>query len=185
MAKKPRIPVVAREAATDEQRRVGDFIFKKRNEIHAGPSATMLHIPQLAERFELMREHILAAGLPADLMQLMTLVVARYWGVDYVWNVRVDLSRKAGINESIIDAIRDRRTPKFSDPRQEAIYTYAMELMSPSGPSDAAHEAALKVLGRVELLIEIVAVAGLYSFLALQGRAADLAIQPGATPLLK
>lgn len=185
MAKTPRIPIITREAATDEQRRVGDFIFKKRNEIHGGPSATMLHIPELAERFELMREHIQAAGLPPDLLQLMTLVVARFWAVDYVWNVRVDLSRKAGIDEAIIEAIRDRRRPVFADPRQETIYDYATELMSPAGVSDATHAAALKVLGGVEKVIELAAVAGLYSFLALQGRAANLVIQPGATPLPK
>jgi hypothetical protein len=51
--------------------------------------------------------------------------------------------------------------------------------------SDAAHEAALKVLGSAVLVIELAGLAGLYTFLALQARAADLAAQPGTTPLPK
>ena len=183
MGKQPRIPLVSREAASDEQRRVGDFIYAKRNEEYAGPSAILLHIPELAERFELMREHIRAAGLPNDLLQLATLVLARHWSVDYVWNVRVGLARSAGIPDAIIEAIRNRQRPAFANAGQEAIYVYTTELLGPSGVSDAAHKSVRRVLGSDELVIELVAVIGLYTILALEERAADIAAQAGSIPL--
>ncbi len=185
MSKPPRIALVNRVAASDEQRRVGDFIYGKRNEEYAGPSAILLHIPELAERFELMREHILAAGLPSDLLQLATLVLARHWSVDYVWNVRVELARKAGISDAVIEAIRNRRRPAFANAAQEAIYVYTSELLGPGGVSDAAHQAVRKVLGSDVLVIELVAMVGLYTILALEGRAGDIAAQAGSTPLPK
>lgn len=185
LAKQPRIPLVTREAASDEQRRVGDFIYEKRNEEYAGPSAILLHVPQLAEQFELMREHIRAAGLPQDLMQLATLVIARHWSVDYVWHVRVGLAEKAGIGADIIESIRIRQRPKFTSAAQEAIYVYTSELLGPIGVTDAAHQAVRKVLGSDVLMIELTALVGLYTMLALQGRAADIAAQAGSVPLPK
>ena len=185
MAAAPRIALVGRDTASDEQRRVGDFIYGKRNEEYAGPSAILLHVPELAERFELMREHILAAGLPNDLLQLATLVLARHWSVDYVWNVRVGLAAKAGIAPAIIEAIRERRRPHFDNDSYDAIYVYTSELLGPDGVSDAAHRRARDVLGSDVLIIELAALVGLYTMLALQGRAAAIAAQPGTQPLPK
>jgi len=185
MAKQSRIPLITREGATDEQRRVGDFIYVKRNEEYAGPSAIMLHIPKLAECFEYMREHVQAAGLPNDLHQLATLVLARHWSVDYVWNVRVMIAKRAGIGDDIIDAIANRRRPTFADPRMDAIYVYVSELLGPVGVSDAAYAKAKEALGSDEQLIELTAVVGLYTFLAFQGRVADIPMQADGTALPK
>jgi len=185
MAKQSRIPLITREDATDEQRRVGDFIYVKRNEEYAGPSAILLHIPKLAECFEYMREHVRAAGLPDDLHQLATLVLARHWAADYVWNVRVTIAKRVGIGDEIIDAIAHRRHPNFSDPRMDAIYVYVSELLGAVRVSDAAYAKAREALGSDEQLIELTAVVGLYTFLALQCRAADIPMQPGGTALPK
>lgn len=185
MSKQPRIALVKRAAASDEQRRVGDFIYEKVNEEYAGPSAILLHVPELAERFELMREHILAAGLPNDLLQLATLIIARHWSVDYVWNVRVRFAQKAGISDVVIAAIRSRQRPVFSNAAHEAIYVYLSGLLGPNGVSDDAHQAVRKVLGSDALVIELVAAVGLYTTLALQVRAADIAAQAGSIPLPK
>lgn len=185
MVRQSRIPLIVRETATDEQRRVGDFIYVKRNEEYAGPSALMLRIPRLAECFEFMREHVQAAGLPDDLHQLATLVLARHWSVDYVWNVRATIARRVGIDEDIIQSIANRLRPAFSDPRHAAIYDYVGELLGPLGVSDAAYAAAKDALGGDDMLIELTAVVGLYTLLAFQGRLADLAMQPDGQALPK
>jgi 4-carboxymuconolactone decarboxylase len=185
MGKQSRIPLIARENATDEQRRVGDFIYVKRDEEYAGPSALMLRIPRLAECFEFMREHVQAAGLPDDLHQLATLVLARHWSVDYIWNVRANIARRVGIAEDIIQAIANRKKPNFADPRMDAIYDYVSELLGPVGVSDATYAKAKQALGSDEQLIELTAVVGLYTFLAFQGRLADLPMQPDGQALSK
>ena len=185
MAEQPRIALITRDGATDEQRRVGDFIYVKRNEEYAGPSALMLRIPRLAECFEFMREHVQAAGLPDDLHQLATLVLARHWSVDYVWNVRANIARRIGIADDVIQAIADRKRPKFADPRHDAIYDYVSELLGPVGVSDAAYAKAKDALGSDDQLIELTAVVGLYTFLAFQGRLANIPMQEGGQSLAK
>jgi len=185
MAKQSRIHLVKRAEATEEQRQVGDFIYLKRDEEYAGPSAIMLNVPGLAEIFEHMREHMEQAGLPDDLYQLATLVLARHWSVDYIWNVRVRQSRAIGIDEAVIEAIKNRRRPVFSDPRHDAIYTYTAEMLGPTGVSDAAFEKAREVLGSENQIIELTALIGLYTFLSFQCRAADLPVQAGGQELQK
>jgi 4-carboxymuconolactone decarboxylase len=114
---------------------------------------------------------------------LATLVLARHWSVNYVWNVRVRQSRAVGIDEAVIDAIKNRQRPIFADPRQDAIYTYTTEMLGPSGVSDAAFQKAKEVLGSENQVIELTAVIGLYTFLSFQCRAADLPVQPNGTVL--
>jgi 4-carboxymuconolactone decarboxylase len=183
MAKQSRIHLVTRAAATEEQKQVGDFIYLKRDEEYAGPSAIMLNVPDLANVFEHMREHLEQAGLPDDLYQLATLVLARHWSVSYIWNVRVRQSRAIGIDEVVIDAIKNRRRPIFSDPRQDAIYTYTSEMLGPAGVSDAAYRKAKEVLGGENQVIELTALIGLYTFLSFQCRAADLPAQANGQEL--
>ena len=183
MAEEPRIPLVVRDRATDEQRCVGDFIYGKRNEPYGGPSAIMLHAPELANRFEAIREHILAAGLPEDLLHLATLVLARHWSVDYVWNVRVGLALKAGIDPTVIEAIRTHQRPQRLSEAQAAIYDYVSELLGPVGVSDSTFQRAREVLHDDKAIVELTAVVGVYTMLALQCRAADLPAQPGTSTL--
>ncbi len=46
----PKIEPLSREDANEEQRRVGDPIFKERGHDYDGPFGVLLHYPELAER---------------------------------------------------------------------------------------------------------------------------------------
>jgi 4-carboxymuconolactone decarboxylase len=183
MAKAPRIAPITEQTASPEQRRVGDAIYGGR-EPFGGPSAVLLHAPELAEIANRLRRHIRAAGLRDDLVQLATLIAARHWSADYVWTIREQFARDAGIDAAAIAAIRHRQHPAFADADQEAIYTYVMELLGPVGIADATHARAVAVLGETGV-IELVAAVSLYTMLALVARAADLPVQPGSTPLAR
>ena len=183
MAKTPRLALITEEIADAEQRRVGDLIYRHL-EPFQGPSAVLLQVPELADRVVQLRDHVRNAGMRNDLLQLVTLVTARHWSANYVWTVREEMAREAGIAASVIDAIRRRQRPDFTDRDQQAIYTYVMELLGPVGVSDAVHAGVVAVLGE-KGVIELVAAVGVYTILALTTRAADLPIQPGATPLAK
>ena len=183
MTQTPRIAPITEATANAEQRRVGDLIYKKR-EPYQGPSAILLHVPELAERLDRLRAHVLAAGVRKDVLQLATLITARHWSADYVWGVRERLARDAGIDPAIIEAVRHRQRPDFGDSDQEAICDCVSELRGPIGPSEGAHARAVAVVGETGLL-EVVAAVSVYTMLALTTRAADLPAHPGATPLAR
>jgi len=180
-----RIPLVTREGATPEQLRVGDQIFTKHGEGFQGPSAALLQVPDIAELFDDLRDRVSRnSGLQGATLQLASLVAARYWSNDFVFNVRVRLAKRAGIDAEIIEAIRHRWKPKIADPELAATYTFATELLSKDGPSEAAHNALKAFIGD-EGMVEITMVVGTYCMLCLVSRAIGLETQEAGIPPLE
>jgi 4-carboxymuconolactone decarboxylase len=179
-----RIRSIEREEATAEQRRVGDIIFGSRNEDYGGPSAILLHIPELAERFDQLREYLVREQkLPKPMGQLAQLMTARFWSAQYAWWKRVEPCLAAGIPEDVIDAVRERRRPTFTDPGLEAVYDYVSELYETRRVSDATHERLRAIIGD-KCLIELVLTVGFYSMLGLVCDAFEPDFPPGvAAPL--
>jgi 4-carboxymuconolactone decarboxylase len=176
-----RIEPIERDGATAEQRRVGDIIFGSRNEDYGGPSAVLLHIPELAERFDHLRDYLVREQkLPKPMSQLAQLITARFWFAQYAWWKRVEPCLAAGIPEDVIDAVRERRRPTFDDPHLEAVYDYVTELYENRRVSDATHERLQAIIGD-ECLIELVLTVGLYSMLGLVCDAFEPDFPPGVT----
>jgi len=179
-----RIRSIERAEANPEQLRVGDIIFGSRNEDYGGPSAILLQIPELAERFDRLRDYLVREQkLPKPMSQLAQLITARFWSAQYAWWKRVEPCLAAGIPPAVIDAVRERRRPVFDDPDLEAVYDYVTELYEKRRVSDATHERLQAIIGD-ECLIELVLTVGFYSMLGLVCDAFEPDFPPGvAEPL--
>lgn len=179
-----RIRPIEREDATPEQQRVGDAIFGSRNEDYGGPSAVMLHTPELAARFEDLRDALIKdQRLPKPVLHFAALLVARFWSSQYTWWKRVEMCRAAGIPDHVIDAVRMRRRPEFEDASLETVYDYVAGLLERGRVYDRSHARAVELLGE-EGLIVLVLLVGLYSTLAMVSDAFEPDLPPGvAAPL--
>lgn len=181
----PRIRPIDRADATPEQQRVGDAIFGSRNEDYGGPSAVMLHTPELATRFEDLRDALIHdERLPKPLLHFAALLVARFWSSQYTWWKRVDMCRAAGIPDEVIEAVRGRQRPVFTDPALETVYDYVGSLLERGRVDDRMHARALELLGP-EGLIALVLLVGLYSTLAMVSDAFDPDLPTGVEPPLE
>jgi 4-carboxymuconolactone decarboxylase len=174
-----RISEVQRDDATPEQQRVGDAIFGSRNEDYGGPSAVMLHRPELAQRFEDLRDALIKdERLPKPLLHFAALLVARFWSSQYTWWKREQMCRAAGIPDEVIEAIRQRRRPEFDEPSLEITYDYVAGLLERGRVEDASHTRAVELLGE-EGVIALVLLVGLYSTLAMVSDAFEPDLPPG------
>ncbi|HVR78392.1 MAG TPA: hypothetical protein VMS99_08355 [Acidimicrobiia bacterium] len=180
-----RIDPVTREEATPEQRRVGDIIFGSRNEDYGGPSAVLLLIPDLAERFDHLRDYLVRRQrLPEPMVHLAALMAARFWAAEYAWWKRVPMCLRAEIPPDAIDAILEGSRPQFGDAGLEAVYDYLTELLEHRRVSDPVHHRLQRLIGE-ECLIELVVVVGFYSMLGLVCDAFEPDFPPGvAAPRL-
>ena len=162
-----KIKPIPREEATREQQRVGDAIFGSRNEDYGGPSAVLLHVPEMAERFEDLRATLIGdERLPKPALHFAALLAARFWSSQYTWWKRVEMCRAAGIPDDVIDAVRDRRPPAFADPALEVVYDYVAELLETGRVGEGTDARARELLGE-QAVIQLVLIVGFYSMLAL------------------
>jgi len=127
-----------------------------------GPFSVLMHNPPLADAVNKVVDAIRKDGkLDKRLYELIVLITVRHASASYAWAVHDPLGRKAGLSDSVVDAIRDKRTPSFSKPDEKAIYDACTELLNTNKVSDAAYQALIKLFGLREA-IEIVTCVGLY-----------------------
>ena len=115
---------------------------------------------------------------PPKLSEIAILVTARHWTAHYEWYAHKRLALKGGMDPDIIDAIRDRRTPVFDDPKGQMIYDVARSLHEGHGPSQALYDAAVKLLGE-RGVVEIIGLCGYYTMVSMTLNTFEFELPPG------
>jgi 4-carboxymuconolactone decarboxylase len=161
-----RLQELTPEDFDEATRKLGENIAKNRGGSIQGPWAHMLRSPELAARAASYSDHLRdGLAVPRKLSLLGIIMTARHWNAGYVWNAQSPQAKAAGISESVIEAIRTKKKPAFTDPAEEAVYNLFSELYGKQGMSDAVYAAAEKSLGATGV-IEVLNAAGFYSTIA-------------------
>jgi 4-carboxymuconolactone decarboxylase len=103
---------------------------------------------------------------PAKLSEIAILVTARHWTSHYEWFAHKRLALKGGMDPRIIDAIRDRRTPEFDDPKGKIIYEVAKSLHEGHGVSKPLYDEAVRLVGE-RGITEIIGLCGYYTMVSM------------------
>jgi 4-carboxymuconolactone decarboxylase len=103
---------------------------------------------------------------PAKLSEIAILVTARHWTSHYEWYAHKRLALAGGMDPGIIDAIRDRRTPVFDDPKAQMIYDLAKSLHEGHGVAKALYDEAVKLLTE-RGIVEIIGLCGYYTMVSM------------------
>jgi len=142
-----------------------------------------LHSPDLAARAQKLGEFVrYDTKLPPHHSELAILVVARHWTAQYEWAIHAAEATRAGVPDSVIDAIREKRPPSFDDGASRAIFDFSAALVSTGRVPDDLYKAAVAELG-VRPLVELVALIGYYTMVALTLNAFQIAAPAGSSPL--
>ena len=178
-----RVPDLASEVMTAEQRRVHQEIGGARGGVVRGPFAIWLRNPQLADQANQFGNAFRLAGkLDKRLFELMVLLVARHWSAQYEWFVHERNGLAAGVTQEIVDAIRTRSVPEFAREDERVVYETITELNETRTLGQPTYDRALAALG-LDLLIELIAAAGFYTMVAMTLNAFDAPVPGGKLPL--
>ncbi len=120
---------------------------------------------------------------PAALSEIAILVTARHWTAHYEWYAHKRLALAGGMEVEIIDAIRDRRTPEFDDPKGKMIYDVAKSLHEGHGLTKTLYDEAVKVL-TVRGLVEIIGLCGYYTMVSMTLNTFEFELPEGEVPEL-
>ena len=182
----PRIPLINKpDGLSPEQQRVlATVVSGPRGKIQ-GPLMAALHNPALAEKWsELGAMLRYTTCLPLRLSELAILVTARAWDAQLEWHIHEKIARESGLEPAIIEAIRIGRRPELADPEAVEIYDFVAELQRTKRISQPVYD---KVLARwgVNGCVELTALTGYYSMVAMTLNAHEFVLPDGAEPPLK
>jgi 4-carboxymuconolactone decarboxylase len=181
---RPRFPKLTEDAMSAEQREVARLISAgPRGEVR-GPFIALLHHPGIARHLQGLGEQLRwNAKLPAHLVELAVLITARRWNCQHEWFMHEPLARKAGLDGTMIDALREGREPS-SEGDEAAVYAFCRSAHDTGRVSDQAFEAVRRRFG-LEGAIELLVLSGYYTLMAMVLNTAGMPLPGNAEPPLK
>jgi 4-carboxymuconolactone decarboxylase len=175
----PRIPpIAAKSDMAPENQYVFDQVMDVFGRVR-GPFSMLLHSPKLAERLlpmvPLAREGLI---VEPQLRQIAILAMVREKDANYVWAAQVDVARRVGLSEAVIDLLRTKGDPSGLADDERDIVLYARQLTRTNRVDQSVFDALLKRHG-AQWLVELTAVANFYVALSGVVNAFDVAVPEG------
>src|ERR1700761_6896497 len=125
-----RMPPLAMEALSDEQKRVYDQIAGKRKTVR-GPFPMWLRNAKLADHADqfgvALRDH---SVIGRRIFELAVITVCRAADVQYAWSSHAPQAELQGIAPEIVASIRENRTPTFAKDDERVAYETAKDIMA-------------------------------------------------------
>jgi len=179
-----RIPLPEPETMTVEQRVVFDAIVTGKRGTLVGPLRAALHSPELANAWQKLGEVLrYNTVFPPKYSELAILLTARRWNSELEWVIHREAAAVAGISPQICDAIRQNQAPDLDDPKMQLIYDYITQLQNTGQVDAALHARVTKEWGAVGV-VELTAITGYYSMVAMTLNAHRIPLPEGRTPEL-
>src|SRR5215813_7075146 len=170
--------------STAQQQAASEFTAMRRQEVF-GPFAVMLRSPEVMLRAAAMGDYMrYRTSLPPALNELIILIVARHWSQQFEWYIHQPMALKAGLAPTIVAAVSNGRRPDTMSSDQAIVYEFSTELLRLQNVSDSTYAKAVERFGE-HGVIDMVGVAGYYSFLSMMMNTARTAVpaDSGVAPL--
>lgn len=178
-----RIPLLRTDEMSDRQRKLHDAVVNGPRGRIVGPLLAAMHSPELAERWSELGSYLrFETSVPLRLKELAIVVTGRRWGAQVEWWVHAEAALAAGVDAGVIDAIRDLCAPTFAEPAELELYEYVRLLQQDGQVPDKLYRALTERLGVVGI-VELTAVIGYYTMVAMTLNAHRLPVPDGSSPL--
>src|SRR4051812_37480285 len=178
----PRITLPAPETMDADQRRDYDKGVSGPRGKGQGPPRAALHNPELADRWQALGELLrYRTTLAPRQSELAILVTGRACRAPFEWYAHRIEAEKAGIETEVIEALLERRLPPSLDETDAAIVQFATELNRHRSVSDATYARALALLDE-RRVVELTAIVGYYTMVAMTLNAHEIPLPEGVAP---
>ena len=185
-AQTPRFkPLIESEMSDAQKKVVRDVAGSARGRFNPdGPTALFLRSPELASRTQAVGEYLrFNSSLPLRLNEFAILITARQWDAQIEWFIHHPIALKAGLAPAVADDLARGVRPTGMKDDEEIVYRFCKELHETKKVSDAAFKAVLDKFGE-RGVIDLIAVTGYYTMLAMVLNVAQQPLPGGAPPPL-
>jgi len=177
------MPAPTQEQMSEAQKKVAADLAATRGELR-GPFTAIIHSPKLADRLQHLGAFIrYDCSLDLRINRIVSLMVARHWSAQYEWWVAIPFALKAGVKQSIIDAIADNRRPENMTEDEEITHAFVGELLNHKSVSDVTYARAEIAFGKTGV-VDLLGVAGYYTTQAMVMNVVRTPLPAGEVPPL-
>ena len=179
-----RFPRLAAESMTPAQREVAAEISAgPRGEVR-GPFIALIHNAELARRIQQLGEHLRwNSKLAPHLLEIAVLTTARKWNCQHEWYMHEKLARKAGLAPGIFEAIARGKEPQGMSADEALVYKASKQAHQSGRLDDETFAAARERFG-LDGTLELLALNGYYSMMAMVLNTAGMPLPDNAAPPL-
>lgn len=178
-----RLPTIPPSQYTPEQKQAAEAFEAARKTPVFGPFEPLMYSPEVMTLARAMGDYLrYKPKIGTTLSELVILITARRWTQDYEWYVHAPIARKVGIAEPVIAAIRDGRRPEGMSADETLVYDFTNELQENKRVSDTTFAKAEQRFGK-DGVVDLAAVSGYYTFLAMELNMARYPLPKDGTPL--
>lgn len=147
-----------------------------------GPLRAALHNAELAERWQALGAILrYETSLPPRLSELAIMVTGRACQSPFEWYAHRIESEKAGIEAPILEALLAQEEPSGMSADDAIVWRYVTELNRYKSVSEAAHRAVVERFG-VRTVVELTALVGYYTMVAMTLNCHEIPLPDGVTP---
>ncbi len=179
-----RLPPLAPESWTDEQREHADEIIRGPRGALISPFVPLLRSPELMTHAQRMGEYLrYRNALGLRLSELAILITARHWTQQVEWAIHAPIAEREGVAKATIAAIAQGQRPQGMPADEGVVYDFCTELHRDQQVSDTTWAAATALFGD-KGAIDLIGINGYYAFLSMVMNAARTAVPASsASPL--
>lgn len=178
----PRIELFPKASMDDDQRRVLEKIVSGPRGRIQGPLRAALYNAELADRWQALGALLrYQTTLTPRQSELAILVTGRACRSPFEWYAHRQEAVKAGIETAVIEALLAERMPEGLTQNDAAVVRVARELNQLRSISDATYADALSRFGE-RTLVELTALVGYYTMVAMMLNAHEIPLPEGVAP---
>ena len=180
-----RLGMPAEQDLTKEQSDViSEVVSGRRGKVPA-PMIAWLRNPELARRGQKLGELLrFETSLEPALSELAILVCGRHWTSHHEWTAHKKIALAAGVDPRIVDDIAASKVPVTATVREEIVYQVSSVLLAKTRLDEKLYQHGIEVLGE-KGMVELVAILGYYSLVALTLNAFEIGLSESFAPELE
>lgn len=132
-----------------------------------GPFNALLRSPDLATQVAGLGSFFrFGTSLPPRWVELAIITTARFWTAQYEWYAHARFAGTAGLEDTVIEAIKTNKRPNFPTQDDETIFDFCSQLHTSHQVSDQNYKSAVDLLGE-QGVVELIGLIGFYTMVSM------------------
>jgi 4-carboxymuconolactone decarboxylase len=179
-----RLPLIQRRQLDANGQRVYDvFNAKDQAAPRLGPVAALLYSLGVTEPFEQLNASVRKSKVGPRYFEICTLIAARVFDQQYVWSGHELAAARAGVEPSVIDAIKFNRSVERLADKDAAVIHFGRDLLRQHKVSSPLYAKVVELFGR-QGMVELTVILGDYAMTSILLDAVDQQPPPGREGVL-